>query len=81
MRVAFGLDAASTGGGIAFRVDDSSLGKSKILVLHSSAPLFDGMRPTSESAVGFAEALQTSFETDAGRILSLDSKILITAQP
>lgn len=81
VRVAFGLDAASTGGGIAFRVDDSSLGKSKILVLHSSAPLFDGMRPTSESAVGFAEALQDSFEADAGRILSLDSRILITAQP
>jgi serine/threonine-protein kinase len=81
VRVAFDLDAASTGGGIAFRVDDSSLGKSKVLVLHSSAPLFDGMRPTSESAVGFAEALQSSFEADAGRILSLDSKILITAQP
>ncbi|KAE9629207.1 serine/threonine-protein kinase [Parasedimentitalea maritima] len=81
VRVAFGLDASSTGGGIAFRVDDSSLGKSKILVLHSSLPLFDGMRPTSESAVGFAEALQTSFETDAGRILSLDSKLLITARP
>jgi len=81
VRVAFGLDAASTGGGIAFRVDDSSLGKSKILVLHSSAPLFDGMRPTSESAVGFAEALQVSFEADSGRILSLDSRILITARP
>lgn len=81
VRVAFGLDASSTGGGIAFRVDDSSLGKSKILVLHSSAPLFDGMRPTSESAVGFAEALQSSFEADAGRILSLDSQILTTARP
>ena len=81
VRVAFGLDASSTSGGIAFRVDDSSLGKSKILVLHSSAPLFDGMRPTSESAVGFAEALQSSFEADAGRILSLDSQILVTARP
>ena len=81
VRVAFGLDAASTGGGIAFRVDDSSLGKSKVLVLHSSAPLFDGMRPTSESAVGFAQALQSSFEADAGRILSLDSQILVTALP
>lgn len=81
VRVAFGLDEASNSGHIAFRVDDSSLGKSKILVLHSSEPLFDGMRPTSESAVGFAEALQASFEADAGRILSLDSKILITAEP
>jgi len=81
VRVAFGLEEASDDGGIAFRVDDSSLGKSKILVLHSSAPLFEGMRPTSESAIGFAEALQASFEADAGRILSLDSQILVTAQP
>lgn len=81
VRVAFGLEEASDEGGIAFRVDDSSLGKSKILVLHSSAPLFEGMRPTSESAIGFAEALQASFEADASRILSLDSQILVTAQP
>ncbi|WP_420006751.1 protein kinase domain-containing protein [Arenibacterium sp. LLYu02] len=81
LRVAFSLAASSTGGGIAFAVDDSTLGKSKILILHSDGPLFDGLRPTAESAASFAEALQASASTNAGRILSLDSSILTTAQP
>ncbi|UWQ86220.1 serine/threonine protein kinase [Leisingera caerulea] len=81
VRVAYSLEESSTGGGIAFKVDDSTLGKSKVLVLHSSEPLFDGMRPTSESAVGFAEALQASYEADSSRIRSLDSRILVTAKP
>ncbi|WP_291730225.1 serine/threonine protein kinase [Leisingera sp. F5] len=81
VRVAYSLEESATGGGIAFKVDDSTLGKSKVLVLHSSEPLFDGMRPTSESAVGFAEALQASYEGDSSRIRSLDSRILVTARP
>jgi serine/threonine-protein kinase len=81
VRVAYSLDESAAGSGIAFKVDDSTLGKSKVLVLHSSAPLFDGMRPTSESAVGFAEALQASYEADSSRIRSLDSRILVTARP
>ena len=81
VRVAYSLEESSSGGGIAFKVDDSTLGKSKVLVLHSSEPLFDGMRPTSESAVGFAEALQASYEADSSRIRSLDSRILVTAKP
>ncbi len=81
VRVAYSLEESATGGGIAFKVDDSTLGKSKVVVLHSSEPLFDGMRPTSESAVGFAEALQASYEADSSRIRSLDSRILVTAKP
>uniref|UniRef100_UPI002B276A7E serine/threonine protein kinase n=1 Tax=Leisingera sp. TaxID=1879318 RepID=UPI002B276A7E len=81
VRVAYSLEESATSGGIAFKVDDSTLGKSKVLVLHSSEPLFDGMRPTSESAVGFAEALQASYEADSSRIRSLDSRILVTAKP
>jgi serine/threonine-protein kinase len=81
VRVAFDLQNAAETGGLAFKVDDSTLGKSRILVLHSSEPLFAGMRPTSESAVGFAEALQQSAAEDASRILSLDSRILVTARP
>ena len=50
-------------------------------MLPSTPPLFDGMRPTSESAVGFAEALKQSNRRDADLILSLDSKILETALP
>ncbi|MQQ10119.1 protein kinase [Epibacterium sp. SM1979] len=81
VRVAFDLEEAQTNGGIAFQVDDTSLGKSKVLVLHSNAPLFEGMRPTTESATGFAEALQTSAAADTDRITSLDTRMLITAQP
>nr|WP_232281952.1 serine/threonine protein kinase [Roseobacter sp. SK209-2-6] len=81
IRVAYDLAESAQTGGIAFRVDDSTLGKSRILVLHSAEPLFDGMRPTSESAVGFAEALKESAARDAGLVLSMDSKILITAEP
>lgn len=81
VRVAYSLEEAAANGGLAFRVDDSTLGKSKVLVLHSAEPLFDGMRPTSESAVGFAEALQASYEADSSRIRSLDSRILVTAKP
>ncbi|KIC14374.1 serine/threonine protein kinase [Leisingera sp. ANG-Vp] len=81
VRVAYSLEESQADGGIAFKVDDSTLGKSKVVVLHSSEPLFDGMRPTSESAVGFAEALQASYEADSSRIRSLDSRILVTAKP
>ncbi|MCF6429937.1 serine/threonine protein kinase [Leisingera sp. MMG026] len=81
VRVAYSLEESATNGGIAFKVDDSTLGKSKVVVLHSAEPLFDGMRPTSESAVGFAEALQASYEADSSRIRSLDSRILVTAKP
>ena len=81
VRVAYTLAESALNGGLAFRVDDSTLGKSRVLVLHSSEPLFAGLRPTSESAVGFAEALRENSARDAGLILSMDSKILETALP
>jgi serine/threonine-protein kinase len=81
IRVAFSLDEAARGGLLAFTIDDSTLGKSKVIVLHSAQPLFDGLRPTTESASGYARALQENFEADAGSILSLDSRLLITARP
>ncbi len=81
VRVAYGLEEAAQNGRLAFRVDDSTLGKSKVIVLHSAAPLFDGLRPTSESAAGYARALQDSFEADQSSILSLDSRLLETARP
>lgn len=79
VRMAFSLAEAAESGGLAFKVDDSTLGKSKVVVLHSSAQLFDGMRPTSESAVGYAEALEVHAQGNDGAILSLDSRILETA--
>ena len=79
VRVAYSLEEAAAPGRLAFKVDDSTLGKSKVVVLHSSAPLFDGMRPTSESALGYAEALQAHAQGNDGAILSLDSRLLVTA--
>ncbi len=81
VRVAYSLAEAASNGRLAFRVDDSTLGKSKVIVLHSAEPLFDVMRPTSESALGFAEALKKHFEANNSSIQSLDSRILVTARP
>ncbi|MFT5615099.1 MAG: hypothetical protein ACI8Q6_002382 [Granulosicoccus sp.] len=81
VRVAYSLAEAASNGRLAFRVDDSTLGKSKVIVLHSAEPLFDVMRPTSESALGFAEALKEHFETNTSSIQSLDSRLLVTAKP
>ena len=81
VRVAYSLTEAAINGRLAFRVDDSTLGKSKVIVLHSAEPLFDVMRPTSESAIGFAEALKAHFEANSSSIQSLDSRILTTAKP
>jgi eukaryotic-like serine/threonine-protein kinase len=81
VRVAFSLQESAKNGLLAFRVDDSTLGKSKVIVLHSAEPLFDGLRPTSESAEGYTRALQEYAESDASSILSLDSRILISTRP
>ena len=81
VRVAFGLEEAASSGRLAFQVDDSTLGKSKVVVIHSSRPLFDGLRPTSESAEGYASALEDFASAHAASILSLDSRILTTARP
>lgn len=78
VRVAYSIAEAQTTGGLAFRVDDSTLGKTKILVLHSSAPLFEQMRPTTESALSYSEALLGDDRNAAARIFSLDSRILET---
>lgn len=79
VRVAYGLNEATSPERIAFLVDDSTLGKSKILVLTSTQDLFEGIRPTTESAASYTEAL-TAARAAGGQIRSLDSAILVTAQ-
>lgn len=78
IRVAYSITEAQSNGGLAFRVDDSTLGKTKILAIHSSEPLFSEMRPTSESALSYSEALLAEDRNPASRIYSLDSRILET---
>lgn len=76
VRVAYGLDEAA--GRLAFNVDGSVLGKSKILALHSSEQLFNELRPTIESAASYAEALVTARNTGGLVADSLDTAILTT---
>lgn len=79
LRVTYAINAVSDRSQLAFLVDDSSLGKSKILVLHSDRPLFDGMRPTTESAASYADAIKAARDSGGLRVRTLDSRILTTA--
>ncbi len=77
VRVAYPLADAADGTKLAFTVDDSTLGKTQIVVIHADDQIFDGLRPTTESAGGYADAL----ENTSGTVRSLDSSILTTANP
>lgn len=77
VRVTYDIDAAEAGQ-LAFQVDDSTLGKSKVVVLHSSGAIFEQLRPTTESAGGYAEALRDKARSQDVSIYSLDSRMLVT---
>ena len=81
VRVAFALSEAAGTGKLAFKVDDSALGKSMVIAIHSTEPLFDGLRPSAENAEAYVEALKTFAEANDNRIVSLDSRLLVTAKP
>jgi serine/threonine-protein kinase len=80
VRVAYSIDESQDNGGIAFQVDDTALGKSKVIVLHTDNQLFSTIRPTAESAAGYAEALREQDRNVETQILSLDSRILTTLE-
>jgi serine/threonine-protein kinase len=77
VRVAYPLADAQDGSKLAFTVDDTALGKTKIIVIKSNDQVFDGLRPTTESAGGYAQALRGR----TGAVETLDSRILTTAKP
>jgi serine/threonine-protein kinase len=79
LRVAFGIEEAKGTTKMAFIVDNSVLGKSKVVVLHSEDPVFESLRPISESTDSFAAAL-ASQEEGAGmaEFFSIDARILTT---
>jgi serine/threonine-protein kinase len=72
--VAYGLEEAKQGNRLAFLVDDKTLGKSRILAIHAREQIFGGIRPMTESADAYAQALQDR----AGPVASLDSRLLTT---
>ncbi|WP_343079610.1 serine/threonine protein kinase [Ostreiculturibacter nitratireducens] len=80
IRVAYPLSDASDRSRLAFKVDGSVLGKSKIVVVHSETPLFDELRPTTESAQSFAEAIQEVRNSGGLSVASLDTAMLVTTE-
>ncbi len=79
VRVAYALAEAQGTPRMAFLVDDSIMGKSKIVVLHAPRQVFEVLRPMSESVAGFADALAAQDEADGVTTLfSVDSRILTT---
>jgi serine/threonine-protein kinase len=78
VRMAYGLDEAE--GRLAFTVDGSVLGKSKVVVVYADEPLFEDLRPTTESVASYAEALTEARDRGALRVTTLDSSILTTEE-
>jgi hypothetical protein len=76
VRIAYPLSDNADPAHLAFVVDATSLGKSKVVVIHSQKQLFAQMRPTTESAGGFAEALKAEVDAGTLQILALNSRIL-----
>ena len=77
VRVADSLAEGADDSKLAFEVDESALGKTNIIVIYSEDQIFSGLRPTVESAGGYAEALKNY----VGVVRSIDSRILETARP
>ena len=71
---------STDGAELSFIVDESSLGKTKVIIIHSTTPLFAEFRPTTESAGGYAQALRNLAEAGTVDILSLDSSVLTTVE-
>ena len=79
LRVAFPL-AENTPRTIAFNVDQTTLGKSKVVVIFSDRPLFTELRPTTESVGGYAAALKKAEAAGGLQIRSIDSRILTSVE-
>lgn len=78
VRIAYSIEEALDNGRLAFSVDDTILGKSKVIILHSDSKLFDEMRPTTESVASYVQALEDARDTGDLVVRSLDSAILTT---
>ncbi|WP_236638304.1 DUF4384 domain-containing protein [Mangrovicoccus ximenensis] len=78
LRVAYPAARAQAEGVIAFSVDDSVLGKSKLLVLWTPDRIFGELRPVTESAESYADALAAAVAEGGSGGYRLDSAILVT---
>lgn len=80
LRVAFPVAENASRDRLAFLVDDSVLGMSQIIVLHSTEKLFNDLRPVTESVEGYAEAIESARATGNLSIRSLDTAFLNTVK-
>ncbi|MEM9902036.1 MAG: serine/threonine-protein kinase [Pseudomonadota bacterium] len=78
VRLSYGLAEAEGRNRLAFTVDETPLGKNQILVLHTDAPLFDELRPTTESSASFVDAFVEARNAGNISIRSIDGAILTT---
>lgn len=76
VRVAYSLEEAKGDPSrLAFVIDENQ-GASEILVIFYTGDLFAQMRPTSETAEAFTEAIEESLRNPGVRILAMSSRIL-----
>ena len=76
VRVAFSIaEALEDNTRLSFLVDET-FGKSKIVVIHSAAPLFDQVRPTTESLASYTEALAERVTAGGATVYGLDRRII-----
>ena len=80
IRVAYSsAEAAADPGKLAFTVDDT-FGKSLVIAMHTDAPLFAVMRPTTESVESFAQGLREVIAKGDVKVLSVTSRLIDTRQ-
>jgi len=65
---------------LAFRITDGDFGKSEIVAILSTAPLFDLRRPRDESVSSVARALAETLEGREAEILGVASRIIDARQ-
>lgn len=65
---------------LAAEIDDGNYGKSEIIAILSTEPIFDGRRPSSESVASFAGALEEALEGREDIVVGV-SVAIIDAQP
>ena len=80
VRVAYSeAEAAEEPGRLAFAIDDT-FGKSLVIVFHTDRPLFEELRPTTESVAAFAEALDKVLQAGSVEILSIATQFINSRQ-
>lgn len=80
IRVAYSLnDQAADRSRLAFTVD-KTFGKSLVIVLHTDKPLFEVMRPTTESVESFAKGLKDVLDSGAVQVNSVTSRVIDSRQ-